>query len=54
MCGLNYTDLLSLVVEYDIENVKEYFKAKQKELNDKRGVNVIEASNEDVMKMHSK
>ena len=54
MCELNFNDLLALIVEYDIESVKEHFKAKQKSLNDKKGINVINASNEDVMRMHKK
>jgi len=54
MCELNFTDLLALIVEYDIESVKEYYKIKQKEKNDERGINVIPASNEQIIKMHSK
>jgi len=54
MCDLNYTDLLALVVEYDIEAVKEYFKNKQRDLNERRGVTVRQASNDDILKMHKK
>jgi len=54
MCDLNFDDLLALVTEYDIQSIKEYFKSKQKEANEKRGINVTEASNDDIMKMHKK
>ena len=54
MCSLNFNDLLAIVTEYDIESVKEYFKSMQRDLNEKRGINVIDASNDDILRMHRK
>jgi len=37
---LNYTDLLALVIEYDIQTVKEYLRQKERDRLSKRGVEV--------------
>lgn len=43
---LNYTDLLYLVVEYDILKVKDYLRQKEQERLSKRGVEVTQLSPE--------
>ena len=43
---LNYTDLLYLIIEYDIKNVQDYLKHKEQERLSKRGVEVTELSPE--------
>jgi len=37
---LNYTDLLYMVVEYDIQTVQDYLRQKERDRLDKRGVEV--------------
>lgn len=43
---LNYTDLLYMVVEYDIKTIQDYFRQKEQERLSKRGVEVEELSPE--------
>lgn len=43
---LNYTDLLYLIVEYDIKNVKDYLRQREEARRSKRGVEVTELSAE--------
>lgn len=43
---LNYTDLLYMVVDYDIQNVREHLKRKEEARNAKRGVEVVELNQE--------
>lgn len=40
MDRLNYTDLLYMVVEYDIQTVKDYLRQKEQDRLQKRGVEV--------------
>ncbi len=54
MCEINYNDLLALIVEYDISALKDHFKSKQKELEGNRGVNVIDANENQVANMHKR
>jgi hypothetical protein len=49
MCELNFTDLLAILVEFDIDNLKEYFK-----IMNRQNPDVVEASNADILKMHGK
>jgi len=51
MCELNYMDLQALVIEYEISDVKQYLKRLQEEKNSSRGVNIIPASNDDLLRM---
>ena len=53
MKRLNYHDLLALIIEYDIENVKEHLRMLQKQKNDGLNREVKVASNEDILKMHN-
>lgn len=48
MCELNFKDLQALVIEYWIDQIRDYFKRKQEEQNSRRGVSVRKASNEDI------
>jgi len=43
---LNYTDLLYMVVEYDIQSIKDYLRSKERERLNKRGVEVTQLSPE--------
>jgi len=54
MCRLNYYDLKALVVEYDIQYLKEYLKQLESSRNAKLNREVIDASNEDILKMHGR
>ena len=48
MCELNFKDLQALVIEYWIDQIRDYFKRKQEEQNARRGIAVRKASNEDI------
>jgi hypothetical protein len=48
MCELNFKDLQALVIEYWIDQIRDYFKRKQEEQNSRRGISVRKASNEDI------
>ena len=52
MKRLNYYDLLALVVEYDIEQVKEYLQQMRKQ--DSPNTEIVSASNDDILKMHGR
>lgn len=52
MCRLNYYDLLYLVVEYDIEAIKENLKQLEASRLQQRGVEVVDASNDQILAMH--
>jgi hypothetical protein len=54
MRSLNYTDLLYLVIDMDIKAVEMQLKHKQKEINNARGIDVVEATNEDILRMHTR
>ena len=54
MCDLNYNDLKALIIEYDIQSVKEYFRSKQKALDNARGVEIVDATDEDVARLHQR
>ena len=51
MKRLNYRDLLALLVEYDIETLKEHLAALAAQKRQGSGP-VREATNEDILKMH--
>ena len=50
MSRLNYTDLLALIVEYDIEEILNHFRKLEKQRLEENGVSVREASNEEILK----
>jgi hypothetical protein len=54
ICDTNFNDLLADIVECDIQSLKDYFKSKQKELDANRGVNVIDANENQVANMHKR
>lgn len=54
MCDLNYNDLKALIIEYDIQSVKEYFRSKQKDLDNARDVEIVDATDEDVARLHQR
>jgi hypothetical protein len=54
MCELNYNDLLYLVVEYDIAEVKKYWREMEQHRLAGRGQEVIKASNNTILNMHGK
>ncbi len=51
MASMNYNDLLYLVIEKDIESVKEQLEFKRKQDLNKRGIEVVPATNEDILNM---
>lgn len=51
MKRLNYSDLLALIIEYDIDAVLEYLSMESKRRNP---ANVITASNDDILRIHKK
>ncbi len=48
MNTLNFNDLLALLIEYQIDDIKDYFRRKQAELDAKNGVSRSKATNEDI------
>ena len=50
MCRLNYTDLLALVVEYDIDEILAHFRKMESQRNEKRGVSVRDATNSEILR----
>lgn len=49
MCRLNYYDLLAMVVEYDIDTIKENLA-----LIKKKEMQVEDATNEDILNLHKR
>lgn len=54
MCRLNYNDLIALIVEYEITKLEQYFKQLEKNRQSELGYDVVEASNDDIIKQHGK
>lgn len=54
MTRLNYIDLKALIIEYDIENLEKYLRQKRQITQDQLGVEVREATDEDVKKYFAK
>jgi len=54
MCELNYNDLLYLVVEYDIAEVKKYWSDMEEHRHASNGQEVHKASNQTILAMHGK
>lgn len=52
MCRLNYTDLLGIVIEFDIDSQRDNLRFLEKERKQKLGYEVVEATDEDILKMH--
>ena len=46
MCRLNYTDLLSLVIDYDIETIQNYLKELSRQKQAKAGIEITDATPE--------
>ena len=49
MRRLNYTDLLLVVVEYDISELEKHLRSLEKTRNDNMGYEVRPASNKDIL-----
>ena len=49
MKRLNYTDLLAMIVEYDIDAINDYLRQKKQRANIKNGVEVREANNAETL-----
>ncbi len=54
MKRLNYSDLLALIVEYDIEATKEHLRMLEESRNTKANRVVKQASNSDILSMHGR
>lgn len=54
MKRLNYYDLLALIIEYDIENVREHIRQLQKQKDNQMGRTVKIATNQDILNMHKR
>lgn len=54
MTRLNYIDLKALIIEYDIENLEKYLRQKRQITQDQLGVEVREATDEDIKKYFAK
>jgi len=54
MTRLNYIDLKALIIEYDIENLEKYLRQKRQITQDQLGIEVREATDEDVIKYFAK
>lgn len=52
MSRLNYYDLLYLVVEYDIDAIKENLRQMEANRRQQMGHEVVEASNDQILAMH--
>ena len=46
MCRLNYTDLLYMIVEYDIDTVTKYLKQMAQLDRDKKNIEIVDATPE--------
>lgn len=54
MKRLNFTDLLALIIEFDIENLEESLRLLEDKKMPQRQSNVVEASNDDILRFHRK
>jgi len=54
MCGLNYTDLLALIIEYDIQAISEHYKMLEKQRLQKQNIEVEDLSENSVMSYFKK
>lgn len=52
MCRLNYFDLLYLIVEFDIEAIRENLHQLEMNRLEKRGVEIVEATDDQILTMH--
>ena len=48
MNTLNFNDLLALLIEYQIDDIRDYFRRKQSEHDAKHGISRRKATNEDI------
>jgi len=53
MCNLNFYDLQYLIIEYEIENLQEVLRRKETERLSSLGLEVVDATDEDILRMHS-
>jgi hypothetical protein len=49
MCDLNYTDLLALIIEYDIETIAEHYKQLERQRLQKQNIEVQDLNEESVV-----
>ena len=54
MCSLNYRDLQYLIIEYEIEDIKHLMREKARLKNERNGVEVIQATNDQILSMHKR
>ena len=54
MCSLNFYDLQYLIIEYDIDFLKSKLRELEYRRQEKLGIEVVEATNEQILAMHSK
>lgn len=54
MKRLSYNDLLALVIEYDIDSTLEQLRILRQQKRADNNVEIKEATNDDVLKYHSK
>ena len=54
MCRLNYYDLIYLVTEYDISSIQDYLRNIENSQNQQRGYQIIDATNDMILKMHKR
>ena len=52
MKRLNYTDLLAMVVERDIKVLEDHLRQRERDRQAANGVEVVEATNEDILREH--
>ncbi len=53
MRQLNYQDLLALLVEYDIDAARDALRLLERERQVANGYEVVEATNEDILRLHN-
>ena len=54
MTRLNYYDLRYLIVDYDIEMLQDYLRDLARKQQEEQGIEVVEATNDMILKMHSR
>ena len=54
MCSLNYKDLQYLIIEYDIASMEHQLREKEHRRQEQQGIEIIEATNDQILAMHQK
>lgn len=52
MSRLNYLDLQSLVIDYEIETLQEHFLLLEQRRQVEAGIEIRDATNEDILRLH--